>query len=164
MIFKMVKPVNIGNVPLETVGMAIHAIREEHDGICPPDAYVERARPPESPTHDSLPWNDRELAESARRDIAGRIIQCVVEVENPIEIQPPLNVSVTLINKSGEIERGYAPVAVVRTCETWETQVEREMLGRIKGELRNHSWLPIAQTLFEYIEQLEKTRQQSKAA
>src|SRR3954471_23388886 len=136
MIYKMARQVNIGDAHLDDVGETIDAIRSEHDGVCSPEEYVERARPESSRTHDSLPWDDKTLGESARRAIARDIIQCVVRVDKPDDDPPPLNVSVCVVTGTGDIERGYMPVSEVVKTERDEVQVEREMLVHIKGVLR----------------------------
>ncbi len=67
-----------GHVAASAVGAVVRELRDA-DGLTP-SAYVDRARPKDSPVHDTLTWNDKEAATEYRLIEARRIIRAVEEV------------------------------------------------------------------------------------
>lgn len=149
MIYQLAGYVDLGGVAVETVGQEIEAIRAAGGGVCSPEEYVERARPEGSPIHDTLPWNDREMAEEARRQRARSILRVVVvQRESDEDLSP--NVSVVVPTPTGPVE-GYIPMVEVLLQDDLTRQTERKLLGRVRGDLQNHIGLPLAQALYAAI-------------
>lgn len=156
MVFRRLAPVDLGTATVEAVGAAIERIKREHGGVCPPEEYIEAARPERSPIHDTLPWDAEEALREAQMQKARTILQVVVRVTGPEDQQPYHNVSVTSVARGGELVRGYADAVVVREREDWRRQAEREMFARIKGHLRNLSWSETAAGLLVQVELAEQ--------
>jgi hypothetical protein len=156
MVFQRLAPVDLGDVPVDTVGQAIEKIKRANGGVCPPEEYIEAARPERSPIHATLPWDAEAALRDAQMQKARTILQVVVRVVGPADEQPYHNVSVTSVSRDGEAVRGYADAVIVREREDWRRQAEREMFARIKGHLRNLSWSETAAGLLVQVELAEQ--------
>ena len=149
---------------VQAAGETIDAIRAEHGGVCPAEEYVERARPESSPIHETLPWDDRDLAEQKRREIAAQIVRYVVRVEQ-VETRETItypNVSVTTL-VDDRIERGSVPYQEVVARPDWLSQTEREFLRRLRGDCENHAYLPLAKRVLSMLDALD-AQQGARAA
>lgn len=68
-----------GDVNPQVVGEFLEQARQQATDDRPETAvYVDLARPAESPIHDTLNWDDFQLAEAARREQAGVYFRCVI--------------------------------------------------------------------------------------
>lgn len=160
MIYVARRPLNTGGVDVQVIGEAIARIRKENDDLAVPAAYVEAARPEDSPIHKTLPWDQKDaLFEAALRRRAAEFCQWIVA-----EQQEYPNASVELISTSdGERVRGYMEVALVERQARTREQVLADLLGTIRGTLLNHKWLTELQPLFEALDQIERTSKGDEA-
>jgi hypothetical protein len=84
-------------------------------GELTPQIVVEEGRPPGSPLHEFLPWDDAEAAERYREEVARRLIRSVKVVykTDPDGAERKVPAFVNLTTASNEGAHGYKPVETV---------------------------------------------------
>lgn len=155
MIYKAVAPLPT-SIPPEIIGPEIEAIKRLHGGVCSPEAYVDWARPVDSPLHPSLPWDDAVLGEQRRREIARVIIRLVVIARNKADL-PPRNISVQVAGVDGTIEQGFVAARMAAKPPDLRRQVLLSTLTHIRGLLRNRAWLTELQPILDAVEAVERS-------
>jgi len=106
----------------------------DQDGEQSPDGVVEAARPESSPIHSLIPWDDAELGNKARLEVArkllGRIrveyVHHVREIRQPVYIRNP-----NLPHR----EAGYIKVSLLRTNEESAQMALRAEISQVAARI-----------------------------
>lgn len=123
-----------GGIDPDVVGRYLDLAREgAGDHLSETQSYVDLARPETSPVHATLCWDDEALAEAARRAAAGLYFRCVLDVSQ-IEHE---GVSIRI---NGPLYQHYSASDTLESSDLRLMALD-DLLKRIIGDLRNHSYL-----------------------
>jgi len=104
-------------VDAETFGLALENINEKFERVIP-QKVVDTARNPRSPIHACFNWNDKVMAESARRQRARQLIGSLVFVKIEVPNTKPLEVrAFHSLREAPYNRRSYLPVARIMTSK-----------------------------------------------
>lgn len=153
---------------IQAAGRAIDLIRRRHNGVCPPAAYVEAARPERSPIHDTLDWDPETALKRQLLQQASEIVRVVVRVDagqpGPLASQCVfVNASVVTTLGQSEVRGTATPQAVVASAD-WRSQAERRLFRHIQGECASHAYLPLSRRILAFLARLESEAAEERAA
>lgn len=165
MVYQAVRACGLDEAQVQAAGKAIDAIRKRNGGVCPPAEYVERARPADSPIHDTLDWDAGAALERQLLAQAREIVRVVVRVTGNQDEPGPLYVSASVTTLvQDEIVQGTAsPEAVVARAD-WCSQAERRLFDQVRGNCLNHGYLPLARRILDFLDGLEREQGAAPAA
>jgi hypothetical protein len=155
-----------GGVTAETVAVIVERLRDENGGVCPPQAFVDEARPEESPIHHLFTWDDGVAGELYRRVEARRIIAAVkiVVVERPRRELAPAFVHVKHATvPGGPTKEGYRSIHLVLQNREEVDQIIAEALKLIDALNARFRHVPELRPLWVAAEQIRVQRMEDSA-
>jgi hypothetical protein len=128
------------DVSAQQLGDEVTAI-EIAEGVCTPEALVDRERAQDAPLHRYFTWDDYEAGERFRAMQARALIRSVVVVSEEAGAgRTPAFVHVTVVDAhNGDRRDGYVATARALEATSWREQVLAEALGMLNGLRRRYS-------------------------
>lgn len=146
----------------QKVGEAVERLTVSNDGVCPPSALVDDARPDDSPLHKLFTWDDSVAAELHRRQEARNAIRYLTVVRNEDDDPVPGFLHVNIITDD-EAKEGYRGFHDVMAVEDQRQQAIREALRYLKGFRKRYQHLTEMGAVFSAIDQVDE-RERSEAS
>lgn len=138
-------------VSADVTGREIERLKKR-DGLCKPQAFVDAARPENSPIHDLLPWDDAVAAEAHRRQVSRQIIAAIRPVDSPTPHARAF-VYVNVVNASGDIDEGYASLTEVRMRPDYRMSAVAEARTYLAHGKHRFGWLKELERIWAVIEE-----------
>jgi len=143
------------SVDAQLFGDTVEAVSERNNGVCPPSALVDEARPDESPLHPMFEWDDWVAAEAFRRDQARhhiRELRIVTDTDGGTE---HVQAFVHVIRVSGDrLHEGYRLTSLIVECADEYRQVMDEALSGLRAWERRYRHLSELGQVFDVIRQV----------
>ncbi len=152
------RPSGAGKVGAQVVGEMVEKLASDSPtGTCSAEAFVEAARPQDSPTHPCHTWDDAEAGELWRRHEARNIIRSLVITasgEQPEStVLAPAFVSVR--KPGGEDSRGYVPLAHVLSDEALHRQALTDATAAVRSLQRRFEALSELRPIWDALDKVE---------
>ena len=146
-------------VPAQVVGEIVESLGAQHAGsICPPEVFVEAARPKQSPVHSLVTWDNKEAADRWRVQEARDIIRSIMFVDETTGARLPAFYHIQYREHEGaRVENGYSSIAYVEANEDYRQQALAEALRYLNGFKRRYQHLDELGQVFQAIDQLKLT-------
>ena len=140
-------------VDAQVVGETVERLSDEHDGVCPSWALVDKARPDGSALHPMFEWDDWAAAEAFRRDQARHHIRELRVVTEEDEEPVQAFVHIVRVGRDGPVE-GYRATRLVVESLDETAQMLAEALAGLRAWRRRYAHLSELDRVFAAVEEV----------